>query len=500
MMSQTNHHINENGPRRGQGTEGRSSIPHISRHLRSLLFTKFRDNWPSAASLSECGLSLQCVSITDDNVATYRYTYDQRYTKAESLYLRAAQSHDPNQLVHVLLQHPWHVPTLFQLSIVAELTGDREEANNYIARALCALETASTHVKPTAPTQGESTFWLVSSSSSSQRVLLPVIFGENTIFYEVMERHIQLLCNAGLYRTALEFGKMVLSLDLSDPISVLLFLDFYAIRSSEWFFLEDLGSLLRKLNEQSGDMRHLLPNMMYGSALSSYLQSIRDGSNPSSTSGEHRNGSSGNSRQGISSAVDKLTQAILMHPYVITMLLSNEERCLLNIDGHPYFDINKNQQIQSDNDEISNMSVDVEMRLCRLYVQRNGELWKRDDIQHWLYTNVTRVLVQLTSDAACSSAEFVHQRILLCANFRIRAYSNIKLEGSSSNQPLPQDAQPVDEDDDDALDQFHAALNLIATADERTINLTPWLQAVLESADNVYEPPQEEEDIHIPDD
>ena len=78
-------------------------------------------------------------------------------------------------------------------------------------------------------------------------------------FFLALFRHMNYVGGRACYRTALEFCKLLLSLDPdSDPGGVLLLIDFYAVRSgqNEWFV---------KLYDEMEEKKNLsqLPNWAY---------------------------------------------------------------------------------------------------------------------------------------------------------------------------------------------------------------------------------------------
>jgi len=57
---------------------------------------------------------------------------------------------------------------------------------------------------------------------------------ENRAFFLAIFRHLQFLGRRGCWRTALEFSKLLISLDPgSDPLCAMLLIDFYALRARE---------------------------------------------------------------------------------------------------------------------------------------------------------------------------------------------------------------------------------------------------------------------------
>ena len=85
-------------------------------------------------------------------------------------------------------------------------------------------------------------------------------------FFIAIFRHINYVGARACHRTALEFCKLVLSLDpLEDPLGILLMLDFYALRAQQYaWFLDFIQTWDVKRNLTQ------LPNMAYSTALAQF--------------------------------------------------------------------------------------------------------------------------------------------------------------------------------------------------------------------------------------
>lgn len=63
---------------------------------------------------------------------------------------------------------------------------------------------------------------------------LPVAQGKNALFFRTTYQKMRLLIRRGCPRTALEWGKMILSLDPEDPCGILFQMDYCALRSRQY--------------------------------------------------------------------------------------------------------------------------------------------------------------------------------------------------------------------------------------------------------------------------
>lgn len=86
---------------------------------------------------------------------------------------------------------------------------------------------------------------------------------ENRGFFISLFKQIGYVGGKACYRTSLELSKLLLSLDIvTDPLAVLLLIDFYAIRSSQYAFLVEFYECF-----QASKHLELMPNMCFSLAL-----------------------------------------------------------------------------------------------------------------------------------------------------------------------------------------------------------------------------------------
>ena len=73
----------------------------------------------------------------------FSFVHDTAYYHLEDLYDEAVASMDPNNFMHVLRQHPFHVDSLLALSKVHRAHGEGESALDMLERAIYAMECAA---------------------------------------------------------------------------------------------------------------------------------------------------------------------------------------------------------------------------------------------------------------------------------------------------------------------------------------------------------------------
>lgn len=62
---------------------------------------------------------------------------------------------------------------------------------------------------------------------------LPAKEGENGLMFAALARRVRALCRQGMHRTALEWAKLTVRLDDTDPAGLLLIMDYLALRARE---------------------------------------------------------------------------------------------------------------------------------------------------------------------------------------------------------------------------------------------------------------------------
>lgn len=140
---------------------------------------------------------------------------------------------------------------------------------------------------------------------------------ENRGFFISLFKQILYVGGKACYRTSLELCKLLLSLDIQgDPLGVILLIDFYAIRSSQYEYLIEFY-------ETFNDLKHLnlMPNMLMSYALAHFYL-------------YNKNQNTDN----LEKANKALTEALLRFPGVLMTLL---DKCSIapdkQVESHKYF-------------------------------------------------------------------------------------------------------------------------------------------------------------------
>ncbi|NXP44744.1 TCF25 factor, partial [Heliornis fulica] len=306
-----------------------------------------KDTWPR---YSKTGITMQLLD-TRRGVQYFTFKHHREYQQVQFKFLDAVESMDPNNIVPLLeALEPYHVDSLLQLSDVCRVQENQEMARDLIEQALYSLECSFHPV----------------FSLTSGTCRLDYRRPENRAFFLALFKHLTFLEKRGCPRTALEFCKLILSLDPeNDPLCVLLLIDFLSLRAREYTFLT-------RMFQEWESHRNLsqLPNFAFSVPLAYFFLSQQEERSELELS------------QARETAARLIQLALIMFPSVLLPLL---DRCSVQPDArvasHPFFGLNA---------QISQPP--ALNQLTALYVGRAHPLWKDAAVMAWLETNVHEVL------------------------------------------------------------------------------------------------------------
>ncbi|ODV68924.1 DUF654-domain-containing protein [Hyphopichia burtonii NRRL Y-1933] len=143
-------------------------------------------------------------------------------------YHAAVLTPDPDSLMQLLQQNPYHEETLFQVAMVMlRQGGDKSISNSLVEKGLFVFD-RSFHKK----------FHELLYEGKNGLLRLPYEGFVNRQFYLGLFRYIINLGERSMFFTALNYCKFLLSLSPSeDPLGVRYFIDFYAILAEEFKYL-----------------------------------------------------------------------------------------------------------------------------------------------------------------------------------------------------------------------------------------------------------------------
>ncbi|KAI1307678.1 Transcription factor 25 [Mortierella claussenii] len=308
---------------------------------KKALLAQPRDTWPVRKA---SGLSMEIVETDDkEHVTTFKIVHSDYYQRTQLKFLAAVASYDPNNLVMLLRESPFHIDSLLQLSEVSKHNGDNGLAGEFIEQALFAFE--------------KSFHSLFNIASGSVRLNFMEV--ENRSFFLAIHRHIQFLGRRGCWRTAFEFNKLLLSLDPThDELGSLLSIDFYALKAQEYAYLK---KLYERLEKDHGLDR--MPNFLYSIAMAQF----------------HLEAAQGDSAHEQSSRM--LQRAIIMFPTAVPLLADQGS-----------FSMDTEMAGEAAFYPVKDLPMVLDLYV-HLFVLRNFALWKEPEVIAWLKSNV-QVCVQ----------------------------------------------------------------------------------------------------------
>ncbi|WXC66908.1 hypothetical protein SNK03_012681 [Fusarium graminearum] len=214
-----------------RGPPGQPKLPEIS--LRRNAFIQGREHWPKQ---SAGGLTMKEIKKADDGSWTeYAYFHDKNYDATQAFFFSCVQIGDHMRMVHVLKEFPYHVSTLLQVSSVA-----KQDQNMALAAELCE--------------RALFTFGRVTTNAFRQNIehgkaRLDFCRPENRQLWLAGYHYLKSLIRKGTYRTALEWAKLLYSLDHKDPYGMRHFIHFLALRARESRWLVDFVTELEKTSD-----------------------------------------------------------------------------------------------------------------------------------------------------------------------------------------------------------------------------------------------------------
>ncbi|PNI16126.1 TCF25 isoform 3 [Pan troglodytes] len=305
-----------------------------------------KSTWPR---YSKPGLSMRLLE-SKKGLSFFAFEHSEEYQQAQHKFLVAVESMEPNNIVVLLQTSPYHVDSLLQLSDACRFQEDQEMARDLVERALYSMECA---FHP-----------LFSLTSGACR--LDYRRPENRSFYLALYKQMSFLEKRGCPRTALEYCKLILSLEPDeDPLCMLLLIDHLALRARNYEYL------IRLFQEWEAH-RNLsqLPNFAFSVPLAYFLLSQQTDLPECERS---------SARQKASLLIQ---QALTMFPGVLLPLLEScSVRPDASVSSHRFF---------GPSAEISQPP--ALSQLVNLYLGRSHFLWKEPATMSWLEENVHEVL------------------------------------------------------------------------------------------------------------
>ncbi|XP_055363427.1 transcription factor 25 [Betta splendens] len=422
---------------------------------RSTWMTSPKDSWPR---FSRPGIAMTLIQ-SKDGIHYFTFEHNRDYQQVQFKFLDAVESMDPNNIVALLQLNPYHIDSLLQLSDVCRIQEDQEMARDLIERALYSFECA---FHP-----------LFSLTSGTSR--LDYLRPENRAFYLSLYKHMMFLEKRGCPRTALEYCKLILSLDPeSDPLCMLLLIDFLMLRSREY-------QPLLQLYQDWEDHRNLsqLPNFSFSIALCYFHLSQQEDVDPEESEKDRQK------------ADELLQNALIMFPGALMPLL---DLCTVQPDStvtsHVFF---------GPKSQIGQPLALAE--LIALYVGRTYNLWREAAVMLWLEETVKEVLRRVDAkDPLVEDSQNKRKQRYQSAPRNIHRHVLLsEIKEATASLPLEVTTQPVMSFDplpplDSVMSYTRPERQRVGASNESTLSL--FFRSLLPNF-NLQGGPRQEDDVEV---
>lgn len=105
--------------------------------MKTTWLVSSKDNWPQ---IGKPGISMSLVEPKSGGIQYFAYEHSVNYRQIQNKFLEAVESLNPDNIVAIINDHPYHVDALIQLSDLCRLSEDLAMAAEVIERALYCLE------------------------------------------------------------------------------------------------------------------------------------------------------------------------------------------------------------------------------------------------------------------------------------------------------------------------------------------------------------------------
>jgi hypothetical protein len=240
----------------GTALTGRYSPASKGKELGALanrrnVFVQGHEEWPLGTS---GGLSMETDKTNTAFGRHFSIVHNNAYIDVQREFQICVESMQAENMVDLLMQNPYHIATLLQVSEIAKHQGDHSVSGDLLERALFSIGRSVHSSFPAALREGMAR---LSFNDPKNREL-----------YLTMWRYIQNLSMRGTWRTAYEWAKALLQLDtLKDPYGMTLMIDQLALRGRQYAAFIDLCS-----ESAYGKTWSHLPNIQISLSLA-YLRS-----------------------------------------------------------------------------------------------------------------------------------------------------------------------------------------------------------------------------------
>ncbi|KAJ6404467.1 hypothetical protein OIU84_012621 [Salix udensis] len=323
-------------------------------HSRKTILVSPSEHW----ARWDGSLSMEFLE-TKDGYHHFRYVHSSYYDQAQRAFEAAKAIQDLNGIASILLYHPYHLDSLITMADYFKFVGEHQMSADAIAKSLYALECA----------------WHPTFTPLQANCQLKINHETNKPMFTTFFTHMKNLDRRGCHRSALEVCKLLLSLDLDDPMGGMFCVDYFALRAEMYAWLEWFSE-----NCKSDRSLWLFPSFSYSLAICRLYLEREEPSKDDDTSVRK------------SSSADLMKQALMLHPSVLQKLVAKvplKDQAWTNILKHAFFQSEKTRSPSLDH-------------LINIYVERSYIIWRLPDLQKLLRNSALQVIETLehsSSDA-----------------------------------------------------------------------------------------------------
>lgn len=279
------------------------------------------------------------------------------YDHTQRAFDAAKAIHDLNGIASILLHHPYHLDSLITMADYFKFVGEHQMSADAIAKSLYALECAW-HPMFT-PLQGNCQLKI---NHETNKPLLSTLF-----------THMKNMDRRGCHRSALEVCKLLLSLDLDDPMGALFCIDYFALRANEYEWLEQFSEEFKTDNSL-----WLFPNFSYSLAICRFYLEREERTNDADVAALK------------ATSADLMKQALMLHPSALKKLVAKvplKDQAWTNTLKNAFFRSEKSGSASLDH-------------LISIYVERSYIIWRLPDLQKLLRDAALQVIETLEQNSS----------------------------------------------------------------------------------------------------
>jgi len=284
----------------------------------------------------------------------FRYTYDPSVSHVQELFEAAKAANDLNAIAAILGKYPYHPESLLTFAELFKYSGEHQSSADAVEKCLFALECAWHPLF--SPLQGN---YQLKFSHDTNKPLFTALFS-----------HMKNLDRRGCHRSALEVCKFLLSLDSDDPKGALFCIDYFALRSQQYKWLEQFAE-----EYQCDNSLWLFPNFSFSLAIARfYLE--RDAASECSDDADK------------STSLDLMKQALMLHPMVLRKI----------VDKAPLKDSSWTQILRNVFFGSAKPGSPSLEHMINIYVERHYIMWRFPELQNLLKEAALLVIESLKQD------------------------------------------------------------------------------------------------------